>query len=51
MRAFTQPLTHLFAEISGSKHRFCIRFMESSDWEHPVKTESDVPFELNTCVI
>lgn len=45
------PGLPFFAEISGSKHRFCIRFMESSDWEHPVKTETDVPFMLNTCVL
>ena len=51
IRVSLDPRLHLFAEISGSKHRFCIRFMESSDWEHPVKTETDVPFELNTCVI
>ncbi len=40
IRVSLDPRLHLFAEISGSKHRFCIRFMESSDWEHPVKQAS-----------
>lgn len=41
----------LYAEISGSKHRFCIRFLESNQWDHPQQTEQDVPFELKTCAI
>jgi len=41
----------LYAEISGSKHRFCIRFLESSQWEQPRQTEQDVPFQLKTCAI
>ncbi len=41
----------LYAEISGSKHRFCVRFLESIDWDHPQQTEQDVPFELKTCAI
>jgi len=41
----------LYAEISGGKHRFSIRFMDASDWEHPVQTTSNVAFELNICII
>lgn len=41
----------LYAEISGGKHRFSIRFMESIDWEHPSQTELDVAFGLNVCII
>ncbi len=41
----------LYAEISGSKHRFCIRFLESGQWDHPQQTEQDVTFELKTCAI
>ncbi len=41
----------LYAEISGGKHRFSIRFMDSSDWEHPVQTARNVAFELNICMI
>ena len=45
------PGLGLFAEISGSKHRFCVRFMESRPWERPSTTEGEVPFRLKTCVI
>lgn len=41
----------LYAEISGGKHRFSIRFMESDDLEHPVQTERDVAFDLNISII
>lgn len=41
----------IYAEISGGKHRFSIRFMESGDWQHPVQTDQDVPFALSTCLI
>ncbi len=41
----------LYAEISGSKHRFCIRFLESSQWDHPQQTDQDVTFELKACAI
>ncbi|BAO43517.1 conserved hypothetical protein [Thiolapillus brandeum] len=41
----------LYAEISGNKHRFCIRFMESTDWEQPEQTLQEVSFKLKTCAI
>ncbi|WP_456372841.1 cell division protein ZapD [Thiolapillus sp.] len=41
----------LYAEISGNKHRFCIRFMESRDWEQPEQTSQEVAFKLKTCAI
>ncbi|WP_293672481.1 cell division protein ZapD [Thiolapillus sp.] len=41
----------LYAEISGSKHRFTIRFLESNQGEHPGQSEQDVPFQLKTCAI
>ncbi|RMG34002.1 MAG: cell division protein ZapD [Gammaproteobacteria bacterium] len=41
----------VYAEISGGKHRFSIRFMDSSDWEHPVQTARNLGFELNVCII
>ncbi len=41
----------LFAEISGGKHRFSIRFMECTDWQHPTQIDRAVPFTLSTCVI
>jgi cell division protein ZapD len=41
----------LFAEISGSKHRFNVRFLETSDLEHPSQTQLDVAFYLTTCFL
>ena len=40
-----------FPEVSGNKHRFNIRFLESVGVERPGQTESDIPFLLNTCMI
>lgn len=41
----------LFAEISGGKHRFTVRFLEPSEVERPSQTRTDVPFSLNTCIL
>ncbi len=41
----------LYAEISGGKHRFSIRFMENDDLEHPLQTERDLGFDLNVSII
>jgi len=41
----------MYAEVSGGKHRFSIRFMDCSDWQHPAQTDSDVAFTLSTCLI
>lgn len=41
----------LFAEVSGGKHRFNIRFMEAMNWERPTPTRDDVAFSLTCCVI
>ena len=39
-----------FAEISGGKHRFTIRFMiPSTDGSRPSQSPNDIPFELNRC--
>ncbi len=41
-----------FAEISGGKHRFSIRFMNlSSGINHPLQVSDDIPFSLTTCVL
>ncbi|MET0028936.1 MAG: cell division protein ZapD [Candidatus Thiodiazotropha sp.] len=42
--------TNIFTEISGNKHRFSIRFLESIDTGKPVQTTHDVPFLLTTCI-
>ncbi len=40
----------LFPEISGSQHRFTVRFLEWSTVEQrAVQTGSDVPFQLSIC--
>jgi cell division protein ZapD len=40
----------LYPEISGSQHRFTVRFLEWSTLEHrAVQTGHDVPFQLSIC--
>lgn len=40
-----------FAEISGGKHRFTIRFMKpSEDNKRPVQCTDDIPFTLTCCM-
>jgi cell division protein ZapD len=42
--------TPYFAEISGGKHRFTVRFMSLGlDHERPAQTTRDVPFTLTCC--
>jgi cell division protein ZapD len=41
----------MYAEISGGKHRFSIRFMECEDWQHPNQSEQNVAFTLSTCLL
>ncbi|MGD2083840.1 MAG: cell division protein ZapD [Chromatiales bacterium] len=41
----------LFAEISGGKHRFSVRFMQPQGWERASPTDRDVPFNLTCCII
>ncbi len=41
----------LFAEVSGGKHRFNIRFIEAMNWERPTQTRDDIRFSLTCCVI
>lgn len=40
-----------FAEISGGKHRFTIRFMEPSTSERPTQSSDDVSFKLTCCML
>lgn len=40
-----------FAEISGGKHRFTIRFMTSNAGERPTQTDEDVSFQLTCCML
>ncbi|MCB1773151.1 MAG: cell division protein ZapD [Gammaproteobacteria bacterium] len=41
----------IYAEISGGKHRFTVRFLDSADWQHPIQVEHDVQFRLTVCLI
>ena len=41
----------LFAEISGGKHRFTIRFLDPQAEERPSQVKHDVNFFLNTCIL
>ena len=41
----------LFAEISGGKHRFTIRFLEPNERERPAQARDDVPFSLTCCIL
>ena len=44
--------TPYFAEISGGKHRFTVRFLEVPViGERPLQTRQDVPFSLGCCII
>jgi len=51
VQVFLPADSNLYAEISGGKHRFSIRFMEARDWEHPCQTELNLDFGLNVCII
>ncbi len=50
LRVSLPPGTALYPEISGSHHRFTMRFMQWSDAEsRPVQTTRDVRFLLTVC--
>ncbi len=40
-----------FAEISGSRHRFTVRFMEASEMGRATQTSDTVEFELTRCIL
>ena len=39
-----------FAEISGGKHRFTVRFMEADTTNRPTQTGEDISFSLTRCL-
>jgi len=52
LRVFVPTSAQCFAEISGGKHRFSIRFMEPSvDENRPAQTQEDIPFTLARCAV
>jgi cell division protein ZapD len=46
--ARTEPY---FAEISGGKHRFTVRFMRPDSSQRPVQCPQDVKFQLTCCLL
>jgi cell division protein ZapD len=40
-----------FAEISGGKHRFTVRFMDTTTKPRPVQTSDEVAFDLYCCAL
>ena len=40
-----------FAEISGGKHRFTVRFMTAAANERPTQSNKDIPFLLTCCIL
>ena len=50
IRVSLPPEAPYFAEISGGKHRFTIRFMEPHIYERPQQTRQDVNFQLTCCM-
>ena len=40
-----------FAEVSGGRHRFTLRFLEYLTDGHALQTAKDVPFKLTCCMI
>ncbi|NOX42189.1 MAG: cell division protein ZapD [Gammaproteobacteria bacterium] len=51
IRALVSKKSPYFAEISGGKHRFSIRFMEATPATRPKQTEQDVQFQLSCCML
>lgn len=48
--ALSQDLPY-FAEISGGKHRFSVRFMRPQDNDRPIQSQDNVQFKLGCCQI
>ncbi len=41
----------VFAEISGGKHRFTVRFLSQSVEKRPIQVEEDIEFRLTKCLL
>lgn len=49
IRVLLDPLLQVYPEISGSKHRFSIRFLQSQGMQRSLQTTADVDFRLCIC--
>ncbi len=43
--------TDYFPEISGSKHRFSVRFMQANFQDRPMQIDRDIDFSLTCCML
>jgi cell division protein ZapD len=41
----------VFPEVSGSKHRFNIRFLEAREQDRPTQSQKDTEFQLTCCLL
>lgn len=51
IRVTVEREINYYAEISGGKHRFTVRFMEQRADERAVQAEEDIPFKLTCCAL
>ncbi|ORU92821.1 MAG: cell division protein ZapD [Cycloclasticus sp. symbiont of Poecilosclerida sp. N] len=49
LRVSTDINARYFAEVSGGKHRFTVRFMQPQESERPLQSDCDVEFTLSIC--
>jgi cell division protein ZapD len=50
VRVFVSPTLKYYPEISGSKHRVNVRFMEPAVSGRAIQTDQDVEFDLACCI-
>lgn len=51
LRVAIQRESSYFAEISGGKHRFTIRFMHANEHDRPTQANEDLSFQLTSCIL
>ncbi|HEY5719295.1 MAG TPA: cell division protein ZapD [Gammaproteobacteria bacterium] len=52
IRVGVDGATACFAEISGGRHRFTVRFLEQPKLEErPLQTQADIAFDLTCCIL
>ncbi|MCP3852748.1 MAG: cell division protein ZapD [Gammaproteobacteria bacterium] len=51
IRVIVPSEAEYYAEMSGGKHRFSVRFMNPVDGERPGTSTEDIPFQLSCCAL
>jgi len=51
IRVFLEPGSYYYAELSGGKHRFSVRFMTTENYERPLPFSENISFQLACCVL